>query len=131
MTLALLWLVPYGRGMNAESLRAVLMALPHATEETPFGPEHLVYKIAGEKMYAILSPDEMPVRVNLKCDPDRALDLRDCHEAIEPGYHMNKKHWNTLLLDGSLPRGLIEDLVQHSYDLVFASLTKKLQAKLG
>ena len=116
--------------MDAESLRALLLAEPHATEETPFGPEHLVYKIAGHKLFAILSPDEVPARVNLKCDPDRALDLRDRYEAIEPGWHMNKKHWNTVLLDGSLSNELVGEMVRHSHGLVLATLPKKVRAEL-
>jgi predicted DNA-binding protein (MmcQ/YjbR family) len=117
--------------MDAERLCALLRGQPHATEETPFGPEHLVYKIGGHKLFAIFSPDEIPPRVNLKCDPDRALDLRDRHEAIQPGYHMNKRHWNTVILDRSLPAKLVAELVAHSYDLVFASLTKKVRDELS
>jgi predicted DNA-binding protein (MmcQ/YjbR family) len=117
--------------MDAESLRDLLLAQPHATEETPFGPEHLVFKIGGEKMFAILSPDEFPVPVNLKCDPQRALELRDQHEAILPGYHMNKRHWNTVLLDGTIPGALLSELVAHSYDLVHAGMTKKLKEKFS
>lgn len=115
--------------MDAEAMRSLLLAQPHATEETPFGPEHFVYKIGGEKMYAILSPDEFPVRVNLKCDPDRALELRDQHGAILPGFHMNKKHWNTVLLDGSLKGDLLEEMVQHSYALVHSGMTRKLKER--
>lgn len=92
---------------------------PGATESTPFGPEHLVFKIDG-KMFALASLDKFPPQVNLKCDPDRALELRDRYEAIMPGYHMNKRHWNTLILDGSLPDKLIRDLIDHSYQLVVA-----------
>ena len=69
--------------------------------------------------------------MNLKCDPDRAVELREEHETIIPGYHMNKKHWNTLILDGSLPAGLVKELIRHSYDLVFASLTKKTREALS
>ena len=117
--------------MDAATLRELLLSCPHSTEVTPFGPEHLVYKIDGRKLFAILSPEELPARVNLKCDPDRALDLRDRHEAVLPGYHMNKRHWNTVLLDGSLSRQEMGELVRHSYDLVFASLPKKVQRALG
>jgi predicted DNA-binding protein (MmcQ/YjbR family) len=117
--------------MNAEKLRELLLERPHTTEETPFGPEHLVYKIAGLKLFAILSPDEHPPRVNLKCDPDRALDLRDRHEAILPGYHMNKKHWNTVLLDGSVPKKLLAEMVADSWALVFATLPAKERKRLG
>ena len=115
--------------MDLEEARDYLLAKPATTEGTPFGPEILVYKVKG-KMYAILSPDDVPGRMNLKCDPDRALELRDQHESIIPGFHMNKKHWNTLILDGSLPARLVSELIDHSYDLVVAGLTKKLRAEL-
>lgn len=94
-----------------------------AEETTPFGPAVLVYKV-GEKMFVLTVPDEFPARINLKCDPERALLLRDEHETIIPGYHMNKRHWNTLILDGSLPVNLVRELIDHSYALVVASLPK-------
>ncbi len=97
-----------------------------AEETTPFGPDVLVYKVGG-KMFALTQPDEFPAHLNLKCDPDRAVILRDEHESIIPGYHMNKRHWNTLVLDGSLPTKLVCDLIDHSYDLVVASLPKSLR----
>lgn len=115
--------------MFADDVREVLLAKPHAVEETPFGPEVLVYKVGG-KMFALLTVEEVPVRMNLKCDPERALDLRDRHEAILPGYHMNKKHWNTLVLDQTLPADLIHALIEHSYRLVFAALPQKVRAGL-
>ncbi|MDF1658608.1 MAG: MmcQ/YjbR family DNA-binding protein [Verrucomicrobiales bacterium] len=93
------------------------------TEEFPFGPQAAVYKVVG-KMFAILSPEDVPPQMNLKCDPDRAVMLRDEHEAVIPGYHMNKKHWNTLILDGSLPDSLVVGLIDHSYDLVVAGLKR-------
>lgn len=105
------------------------MALPGAVETTPFGPEHLVYKVGG-KMFALISPDELPSRANLKCDPERALDLRDRHEEITPGYHMNKRHWNTLDLGGRLPAALIRDLIEHSYRLVLDALPRKIREGL-
>ena len=110
--------------MHAEEVREVLLRKGHVSEEAPFGPEVLVYKVGG-KMFALLTIEEVPVRMNLKCDPQRSLDLRDRYESIIPGYHMNKKHWNTLILDGSLPAGLVKELIRHSYDLVFASLPTK------
>jgi predicted DNA-binding protein (MmcQ/YjbR family) len=103
--------------MDLPDLIAHCLAKPGAEETTPFGPDHLVYKVGG-KMFALTSPDEFPPRVNLKCDPERALELRDRYEAIIPGYHMNKRHWNTLILDGSLPDTLVRDLIDHSYQLV-------------
>jgi predicted DNA-binding protein (MmcQ/YjbR family) len=106
------------------------LALPAAEETTPFGPEHLVYKVAG-KMFALTSPDEYPPTANLKCDPDRALELRDRYEDITPGYHMNKKHWNTVNLSGRVPTPLIRELIDHSYQLVVASLPQKTRDSLG
>jgi predicted DNA-binding protein (MmcQ/YjbR family) len=115
--------------MNLEAIRSQCMAYPQVEETVPFGPEVLVYKVAG-KVFALLVPDEVPPRLNLKCDPDRALDLRDQYEAILPGYHMNKKHWNTLELDGRLSFQLVSELIDHSFDLVVASLPAKLRASL-
>jgi len=112
--------------MDVENVREVLLAKENASEETPFGPEVLVYKVGG-KMFALLTIEEVPVRMNLKCDPERSLDLRDRYESIIPGYHMNKKHWNSLVLDQTLPENLIQELIDHSYDLVFASLPKKVK----
>ncbi len=115
--------------MHADEVRELVLAYDSVSEETPFGPEPLVYKVAG-KMFALLMIDETPVRLNLKCDPDRALELRDRHDAILPGYHMNKRHWNTLLLDGSLKPDLVRDLIAHSYELVVAGLPKKVREGL-
>ncbi len=106
-----------------------ILSKPGAEETTPFGPDVLVYKVGG-KMFALTSPDDFPPRMNLKCDPERATALRDEYEAIIPGYHMNKRHWNTLILDGSLPSSLIHELIDHSYGLVVASLPKAERAKL-
>lgn len=106
------------------------LVLPAVEETVPFGPDVLVYKVAG-KMFALATPDEMPHRVNLKCDPERALELRDRYEDITPGYHMNKKHWNTIMLGGRLSNALIKDLIQHSYELVVASLPKKVREELA
>jgi len=101
-----------------------------ATEETtPFGPDVFVYKVGG-KMFALASPDEVPARVNLKCDPERALELRDEYDAVIPGYHMNKRHWNTLVLDGSVEDGLVRELVDHSYALVVKGMTKAQRAEM-
>ena len=100
-----------------------------AEETTPFGPDVLVYKVCG-KMFALAVPDDVPARVNLKCDPDRAVELRDEHEAIIPGFHMNKRHWNTVVLDGSLPDDLLRELVDHSYALVVKGMTKAQRAEL-
>lgn len=111
------------------AIRKKLQAMPGSLECTPFGPEVLVYKVGG-KMFALLGWQNIPTTVNLKCDPDRAVELREQFEAIAPGYHMNKQLWNTLTLDRSLDRELVWELVQHSYDLIVASLTKKARAAL-
>ncbi len=109
--------------MDLPDAIARFLSKPGSEETTPFGPEVLVYKIGG-KMFALTEPDEFPARINLKCDPERAIVLRDEHDAIIPGYHMNKRHWNTLVLDGSLPTKLVSELIDHSYELVLASLPK-------
>lgn len=105
------------------------LSLPGAEETTPFGPDALVYKVGG-KMFAVTVPEDYPARINLKCDPQRAVELRDEHKAITPGWHMNKRHWNTIVLDGSLPPKLVRELVEHSYQLVVAALSAKVRAAL-
>lgn len=108
--------------------RERLSAKPGAQEETPFGPEALVYKVAG-KMFALISLGEA-LRLNLKCDPQEAMILRDTFTAVTPGYHMNKKHWNSIDLLAGLDTALIQGWVDDSYDLVTAKLPKKVQAHL-
>jgi predicted DNA-binding protein (MmcQ/YjbR family) len=115
--------------MNAESFRAHCLSKSAATEGTPFGPEDIVFKVAG-KMFAILALEEVPPRVNLKCDPDLALELRDRYEQVEPGYHMNKKHWNTVVLDGLISDQEIRKMIDHSYELVVESLPEKKRKAL-
>ena len=114
--------------MNLESFRAWCLAKKGVTEEMPFGEETLVFKVMG-KMFALTDITDFS-SINLKCDPERAIELRERHEAIVPGYHMNKKHWNTVILDGSLPEKLIRGLVDDSYDLVVSGLTKKQKSAL-
>jgi predicted DNA-binding protein (MmcQ/YjbR family) len=109
--------------MNVESFRDYCLSKPAATESTPFGPEDIVFKVEG-KMFALLALDEVPPASNLKCDPDLALELRDRYEQVRPGYHMNKKHWNTVVLDGVIPEREITKMIDHSYDLVVQSLPK-------
>ncbi len=116
--------------MHMEQLREFLLSFPAVTEEEPFGPEVVVYKVLG-KMFALVDYDSVPPTMNLKCEPDRALDLRDDYEAIRPGYHMNKRHWNTLDLNGSIPSQLVSELIRHSYALVVESLPRRLRTTLG
>ncbi len=98
-----------------------------AIEDLPFGPDVLVFKVAG-KMFALAALDEMPTTVNLKCDPDWALDLRDRYEQVRPGYHMNKKHWNTVEIDTGIPDADLRRMIDHSYELVVKSLPKAARA---
>lgn len=102
------------------------LSLPAVEETTPFGPDALVYKVGG-KMFATAGVKSELGSMNLKCDPERAVELREEWEAIIPGYHMNKKHWNTVVFDGSLPGDLVRELIEHSYDLVVAGMPKKLR----
>ncbi len=99
-----------------------------AEETYPFGEQTLVFKVGG-KMFALTS-ESLPTSVNLKCDPERALELREQYEAVQPGYHMNKKHWNTVRLDGSIPTQEILELIDHSYQLVLDSLPKKMREEV-
>jgi predicted DNA-binding protein (MmcQ/YjbR family) len=114
--------------MNIETFRELCMDKPGTTEETPFGPDTLVFKVTG-KMFALTGLHAFE-SVNLKCDPERAIELREQYEGITPGYHMSKVHWNTVLTDGSVKDALIRELLEHSYALVVASLPKKVQAAL-
>ena len=109
--------------MDAHELKAACLALPGAEEEFPFGDEVSVFKVAG-KMFAACDLDGRPLQLSVKCDPELAVQLRATYPAIVPGYHMNKRHWNTITLDGSLPDQMVTDLLGDSYDLVVASLPK-------
>ena len=114
---------------SVDDVRSHIMAKPEVVDETPFGPEVLVYKILG-KIFATLGFEDEIGQMNLKCDPRRALQLRDEYEAILPGYHMNKKHWNTLVLDGSLSSYLVGELIDHSYQLVVNGMPRKTRGIL-
>src|SRR5438128_1602176 len=108
--------------MNTVEFREYCLTKPKVTEGTPFGETVLVFKVAG-KMFALLSLDEVPATANLKCDPDLALELRDQFQQVRPGYHMNKKHWNTVEID-SMPEGELRKMIDHSFDLIVNSLPK-------
>ena len=115
--------------MNVEELRNYCLAKKGTEETFPFDSETLVFKVMG-KMYALIPLERVPPQCNLKCDPERAIELREEYDGvITPGYHMSKKHWNTLFLENLPPKFIIE-LVNHSYDLVVSGLTKKLQEEL-
>jgi predicted DNA-binding protein (MmcQ/YjbR family) len=116
--------------MDIESLRKFCLALNGVEETLPFGPDTLVYKVGG-KIFALTGLNEDECSVNLKCDPERALDLRDEYpDHVFPGYHMNKRHWNTIYFERGLPEQLLADLIMHSYDLVVASLPQKARQLL-
>lgn len=111
--------------MNIEEFRDFCITKKAVTESFPFDATTLVFKVAG-KMFALtdLNP---PFQLNLKCDPERAIELRETYTCIIPGYHMNKKHWNTITIDGSISDEFLKELIQDSYDLVVDSLPKKLK----
>ncbi|XOB97434.1 MmcQ/YjbR family DNA-binding protein [Deinococcota bacterium DY0809b] len=105
--------------------------LPGVREDFPFDLDTLTLKVGG-KIFLLTSLREDPVRINLKCDPERALELRARYpDRVLPGYHMNKRHWNTLILDGTLPRALVEELIRHSYARVLAGLPRRVRAALA
>jgi predicted DNA-binding protein (MmcQ/YjbR family) len=109
---------------------AACAAKPGSVEDYPFGDGVAVYKVAG-RMFALMPVAEEPPSISVKCDPDLADSLRDRYAAITPGYHLNKRHWNTVVLDGSVPADEILDFIDHSYDLVVARLTRAQRSQLG
>ena len=115
--------------MNLTQLRSYLLTKKATTEETPFGPENFVYKVMG-KMYALVPLDADPLTISLKCEPGQALLWRDIYPAVRPGYHMNKTHWNTVTLDGSIPEPEIWGMIDDSYALVVAGLSRAQRAAL-
>ena len=116
--------------MNARELRHCCVSFAGAAETWPFGPETSVFKVGG-KVFAISRLDQAPLRVSLKCEPGLAEQLRAMHAAVTPGYHLNKRHWNTVTVDGSLPDQMIKDMIEDSYDLVVSRLPLKRQRELG
>jgi predicted DNA-binding protein (MmcQ/YjbR family) len=115
--------------MDAAQFRECCLAKRGATEGTPFGEDVLVFKVGG-KMFALVALDEIPATANLKCDPDLALELRDRYEQVRPGYHMNKKHWNTVEIEGGISDTELRKMIDHSYELVVKSLPKAARSKL-
>jgi predicted DNA-binding protein (MmcQ/YjbR family) len=118
--------------MNLEKLYEYCLSKKGVTEHFPFDEDTLVFKV-GEKLFALTSLSQFEKgepRVNLKCDPERALELRIEFEDIQPGYHMSKVHWNTININRGVADKMILELIDHSYDLVFKSLTKKMQSEI-
>ncbi len=116
--------------MNVEDIREYCLSKRGVTESTPFDDVTLVFKVA-DKMFALLPLDETDLSINLKCDPELAISLREQYPCIKPGYHMNKTHWNTVMIDGSLSKEQILEMVDQSYDLIVSSLSKKNRETLG
>jgi predicted DNA-binding protein (MmcQ/YjbR family) len=116
--------------MDAAALRRWCLRQPGAIEDFPFTPEHSVFKVAG-KMFALSALERTPLQVSVKCEPELAVQLRAGYPAIGPGYHLNKRHWNTITLDGSLADQLVRDMIEDSYDLVVSTLPKRVQEQLG
>ncbi|WP_324023956.1 MmcQ/YjbR family DNA-binding protein [Maribacter sp. BPC-D8] len=114
--------------MNVEEYREYCISKKGVTESFPFDEVTLVFKVMG-KMFALCGLENVPLRVNLKCDPERAIELREEHDGIIEGWHMSKKHWNTVYLE-QISKDLTKELIDHSYDLVVSKLTKKVKAEL-
>jgi len=117
--------------VTARALRKVCLGFPGAYEDFPFGPEHSVFKVEG-KLFAISALAGSPLKVSLKCEPELAEQLRASYpNAVAPGYHLNKRHWNTVLCDGSLPDEMVRDMVEDSYDLIVAAMPRAVRERLG
>lgn len=114
--------------MNIEDFRDYCITKKGVTESFPFDSETIVFKVGG-KIFTLAGIEEFK-SANLKCDPERSIELRETYNGIKPGYHMNKKHWNTVTVDSDVPNQLFLELIDHSYDLVFNSLTKRIREEL-
>jgi predicted DNA-binding protein (MmcQ/YjbR family) len=115
--------------MDIEQLRSYCLAKPGVEETLPFGPDILVFKVMG-KLFLLCPLDTEGLQFNVKCNPDMAVELREQYPCVIPGYHMNKKHWNTVMVDGSIPVKKLKEWIDHSYTLVADSLPKKLKSQL-
>ncbi len=110
--------------MDIETIREYCLSKPGVEEMLPFGPDVLVYKVKG-KIFLLLALESSPLRISVKCDPDKALELREEYDAVVPGYHLNKKHWNTITIDGSFSSKLLKEWISHSYELVAGAAKKR------
>ncbi|MGI8950043.1 MAG: MmcQ/YjbR family DNA-binding protein [Chitinophagaceae bacterium] len=115
--------------MDIETLRQYCLSKKNVTEGFPFGENTLVFKVGG-KIFLLASLTSNPLQFNAKCNPDKALELREQFSAVQPGYHMNKKHWNTVIVDGSIPQKKLKEIIDDSYQLILQSLPKKIQEAL-
>ena len=115
--------------MDIESFRDYCLNKKGANESLPFDENTLVFKVLS-KVFAITNLTKTPFSVNLKCDPEKAIEIRELYSEITPGYHMNKKHWNTIIFEGEVPTNILYELIDHSYNLVVEKMTKKEKATL-
>jgi predicted DNA-binding protein (MmcQ/YjbR family) len=115
--------------MNIETLREYCLSKKAVTEDFPFGETTLVFRVES-KIFLLVALDAAPLQFNAKCDPEKAIELREAHNAIKPGYHMNKKHWNTIVIDGSVTTNLIKEMIDESYNLVVKSLPKNKRSTI-
>lgn len=116
--------------MNIETLQKYCLSKKGTSEDMPFDEETIVYRVGG-KIFLLTGLENIPLRFNAKCDPEKAIELREQYpDNILPGYHMNKKHWNTLICDGTISDDLIRELIDHSYELVYSSLKKSVKAEI-
>lgn len=116
--------------MDLEEVREHCLQKPGASEDFPFGEETLVFRVLG-KIFVLTNLYRDPPALNLKCDPERALELREQYPAVQPGYHMNKRHWNTVELDGTIPDDELLELIDHSYELVARGLKRDERRSIG
>jgi predicted DNA-binding protein (MmcQ/YjbR family) len=117
-------------GMDWRSLHRLCLSFPGTEETFPFSPGTSVFKVAG-KMFALTREADEPLQISLKCEPALAEQLREAHSAVTPGYHLNKRHWNTVVLDGSISDRMLADMVEDSYDLVVSALPRAKRLALG
>jgi predicted DNA-binding protein (MmcQ/YjbR family) len=117
--------------VTPNALRKLCLGFPGAYEDFPFGPEHSVFKVE-KKLFAISALAASPLKVSLKCEPELALQLRATYpDAVAPGYHLNKRHWNTVMCDGTLSDEMVRDMVEDSYDLIVAAMPRAVRERLG
>ena len=115
--------------MNIETLREYCLSKKAVTEDFPFGEDTLVFMVLN-KIFLLVSLSSNPLQFNAKCDPDKAIELRDQYDVVQPGYHMNKKHWNTIIMNGSLSNAQLKEMIDDSYNLIVQSLPKKERENL-